>query len=92
MKTGEPQNESRFGGNVFDVLYSNADMLTIFMNAMGDYQNSAFQDLARKFDFSNYKSVVDVGGALGNLSVAIAKENSHVNCSSFDLPAVVPLA
>lgn len=67
-------------------------MLKIFLNAMGDYQNSSFQDLARKFDFSNYKTAVDVGGALGNLSVAIAKENKHVSCLSFDLPAVAPLA
>lgn len=55
-------------------------MFRIFLNAMGDYQNFAFQDFARKFDFSNYKTVVDVGGALGSLSVAIAKENTHVNC------------
>lgn len=67
-------------------------MLNGFLTAMGDYQKASFQDLARKFDFSNCNTAVDVGGALGNLSVAIAKENKHVSCLSFDLPAVVPLA
>ena len=62
------------------------------MNAMGDYQNSAFQDFGRKFDFSNYRTMVDVGGALGNLSVAVAKENDHIYCWNFDLPAVIPLS
>ena len=67
-------------------------MLKIFLNAMGDFQNFSFQDFAHKFDFSNYKTAVDVGGALGNLSVAIAKENTHMNCWNFDLPAVIPLS
>lgn len=59
---------------------------------MGDYQNGAFHDFAAKFDFYSYKTVLDVGGAGANLSIAVAKQNPHLSCETLDLPAVFPIA
>ncbi|WP_369686040.1 methyltransferase [Mariniflexile sp. AS56] len=48
--------------------------------------------LSHDFDFSKYKTLCDVGGSGANLSMHIAKNNSHMQCTSFDLPAVAPIA
>jgi hypothetical protein len=36
--------------------------------------------------------VVDVGGAAGDLSIALAMRHTHLRCVSFDLPIVEPIA
>ena len=37
-------------------------------------------------------SYLDVGGATGLLSIEVARRHPHVRCTSFDLPAVEPVA
>jgi 2-polyprenyl-3-methyl-5-hydroxy-6-metoxy-1,4-benzoquinol methylase len=51
-----------------------------------------FEALADKFDFSHYRSLCDVGGATGLLSIEVAKKHPHIECISFDLPPVEPVA
>jgi len=51
-----------------------------------------FQAFARKFDFSHYRSLCDVGGATGLLSSLVAKHHAHMKCTTFDLPPVAPIA
>jgi cyclopropane fatty-acyl-phospholipid synthase-like methyltransferase len=51
-----------------------------------------FHALAEKFDFSRYETVCDVGGATGELSMALARRHPHLRCTSFDLPVVAPIA
>lgn len=48
--------------------------------------------LAQKFDFSKYKTVSDVGGALALLSRIVGAHHQHLSFTSFDLPPVAPLA
>jgi len=93
LKTGEPQNESKGGGaSMFEAIYANPDTLREFLHAMGGIQAGNFNSFAQNFDFSNIKTHCDIGGAGGNLCVHIAKNNEHVNCVSFDLPPVAPIA
>ena len=93
LKTGEQQNESKGGGaSMFEAIYSNPDTLREFLHAMGGIQAGNFNSFAQNFDFSNINTHCDIGGAGGNLSVHIAKNNEHVNCLSFDLPLVAPIA
>jgi hypothetical protein len=47
---------------------------------------------ATKFDFSKYNTLCDIGGAGAMLSIQVAKHNPHINCTSFDLPIVEPVA
>ena len=47
---------------------------------------------AGAFDFGRFKTVCDVGGASGALSIAIARRHPGVTCVSFDLPPVSPFA
>ncbi|MGC4098905.1 MAG: methyltransferase [Nitrospira sp.] len=51
-----------------------------------------FEAFAEKFDFSKFQTLCDVGGATGLLSIEVAKRHPHVNCISFDLPTVEPIA
>jgi len=51
-----------------------------------------FAAFAEKFDFSRYRTLCDVGGATGLLSILVAQRHPHMRCTSFDLPEVSPIA
>ncbi len=51
-----------------------------------------FMALAGKFDFSRYRTLCDVGGAEGMLSMMVARAHPHMRCVSADLPPVEPIA
>jgi len=93
LKTGKPQSESKHGLEpIFDILYKDEESLEQFMRAMTGLSAINFESFANKFDFSNYSTMCDVGGATGQLSILVAKANPHMNCISFDLPPVEPIA
>lgn len=93
LKTGEPQNEVKHTGkSMFDELYADPARLEQFMNAMAGISRGNFHTLVEKFDFSSYRTLCDVGGATGQLSVIVASRHPHLRCTSFDLPAVEAIA
>jgi SAM-dependent methyltransferase len=93
LKTGQPQNEIKQNGKpMFDELYSDPARLEQFMEAMQGVSLGNFHALAQKFDFSRYKTVCDVGGATGQLSTILATHHPHLQCMSYDLPVVAPIA
>ena len=93
LKTGEPQNEVKYTGKpMFDELYADPARLEQFMGAMTGISLGNFHALADKFDFSAYKTLCDVGGATGQLSLIVAARYPHLRCTSFDLPVVEPIA
>lgn len=93
LKTGQPQNELKNGGaGMFEELYSQPERLEQFMDAMAGMSYGNFAALAEKFDFSNYKTLVDVGGATGLLSTLVAKANPNIICTTTDLPPATEIA
>ena len=93
LQTGRPQNEiKRTGKPMFDELYGDPARLEQFMNAMTGISLGPFHALAEKFDFSNFTTLCDVGGATGQLSIVVASRHPHMHCTSFDLPVVEPIA
>jgi hypothetical protein len=93
LQTGKPQNEIKHTGKaMFEALYSDPDRLEQFMNAMAGISLGPFNALAEKFDFSKYKTLCDVGGATGQLSIIVANRHPNMRCTSFDLPVVEPIA
>ncbi len=52
----------------------------------------SFMALAQKFDFSNAKTLADIGGSAGLLSLMVAKHQPHMHCTTWDLPPVTPIA
>jgi O-methyltransferase domain/Dimerisation domain len=93
LKTGQPQNEIKHTGKaVFDELYSDPARLEQFMGAMSGVSLGNFRAFAKKFDFSGYRTLVDIGGATGQLACLAAEQNPHLTCRSLDLPVVQPIA
>ena len=93
LQTGKPQNEVKHSQKpMFETLYEDLPRLEQFMGAMTGLSRGNFTALAEKFDFSKYKSLCDVGGATGLLSMVVAKKHPNIQCLSFDLPAVEPIA
>ena len=93
LKTGEPQNEVKYTGKpMFDELYADPARLEQFMGAMTGISLGNFHALADKFDFSAHKTLCDVGGATGQLSLIVVARHPHLRCTSFDLPVVEPIA
>ena len=93
LRTGKPQNEIKHGQKgMFETLYEELPRLEQFMGAMTGLSRINFEAFAEKFDFSRFKTLCDVGGATGLLSMEVAKRHPHVRCVSFDLPVVEPIA
>jgi hypothetical protein len=93
LRTGGPQNEIKHTGKpMFAELYSQPQRLEQFMDAMSGISAGNFMAFADKFDFSNYRSMCDVGGASGQLSMLVARKNPHLSCLSVDLPEATRIA
>ncbi len=89
LKTGRPQSEIKTHGKpIFEELYDNEARLGVFLEAMTGFQAGNFIELAEKFDFSRYKTVSDIGGALALLSRLVGARHKHLTFTTFDLPPV----
>ncbi|MBI3449885.1 MAG: methyltransferase [Acidobacteria bacterium] len=93
LRTGKPQNEVKHSGKpMFEELYADLPRLEQFLGGMIGLSRMNFEALAQKFDFKPFKTLCDVGGATGLLSIEVARVHPHIKCTSFDLPAVEPIA
>lgn len=92
LTTGRPQNEIKSGENLFEELYADEERLREFLQAMAGIQMGNFKVFSNGFDFSNYKTLCDIGGAGGFLAAQVALDHDHMKCISFDLPQVSPIA
>ena len=92
LRTGKPQNEASKGGDdIFKTLYADPDRLRGFLKAMSGLSRRANLAIARQFPWKNYKTVVDVGTAQGDLVAQVALANPHLQGIGFDLPQVGPI-
>ncbi|PWI30388.1 methyltransferase [Flavobacteriaceae bacterium LYZ1037] len=93
LKTGLPQNESKNNGQPpFELIYADPAKLSEFIHAMAGVQTGNFMTFSKEFDFSNYKTLCDIGGSGGHFSAHIVMNNPHIHCTSFDLLPVEPIA
>jgi 2-polyprenyl-3-methyl-5-hydroxy-6-metoxy-1,4-benzoquinol methylase len=73
-------------------LYADPEKLECFLDGMTGLSRINFEALADKFDFSRYRSLFDIGGATGLLCIEVAKKHPDIECITFDLPPVEPVA
>ncbi|OSC42537.1 methyltransferase [Mycobacterium decipiens] len=93
LKTGKAQSEvKRTGRPFFEALYADPRRLEVFMAAMDSASRRNIELLAERFPFQRYRRLCDVGGADGLLSRIVAAAHPHLQCVSFDLPAVTEIA
>jgi hypothetical protein len=91
LRTGKPQNEAAGDEDFFQKLYSDPQRLAGFLKAMTGLSRASGQALAKKFDWRQYRTFVDVGAAEGAVPVNIAAAHPHLTGGGADLPQVRPL-
>ncbi len=85
IRTGEPQDFYDF------TLATYEQHLETFRGTM-PVAVKAGEDLAKWFDFTDYRTVVDIGGASGGLALSLVKAYPHLEAKVADLPSIVPVA
>lgn len=91
LQTGERQNETKHGKDLFADLYRDPARLRVFLEAMSALSAPAAAAIARRFPWENYNTVIDIGAAQGRVPVTLAAVHPHLRASGFDLPAVRPI-
>lgn len=89
---GAPVSEQVFGKSFWDYIAENSDQQARFNRAMTDTSKRASRTIAAKYDFSQFTTVVDVGGGQGILLQTILREYPHLKGILFDLPQVLDSA
>jgi cyclopropane fatty-acyl-phospholipid synthase-like methyltransferase len=90
LRTGQPQNEAKQGGNLFAALYADPDRLRGFLKAMTGISMGAARVIAERFPWDRYRTFADLGTAEGAVPVAVAGAHAHLTGGGFDLPQVKP--
>jgi hypothetical protein len=91
LRTGNPQNEAKAGGDFFAELYADPAKLEGFLGGMSGLSHGAALEIARALPWSDYRSVCDVGAAQGDLLAQVVLANPHLTGTGFDLAAVRPV-
>ena len=88
LRTGQPQNESKTGGDFFAQIYADPQRLRCFVRAMSSLTVGPARVIAQKFPWDQYETVVDIGCAQGAFLVHVARAHSHLRGIGFDLAAL----
>ena len=89
LRTGQTGFEKAFGIPIFEYLGQHPDDASHFSEAMVGFHGAEPPAVAAAYDFSGFGTVVDVGGATGNLLAAILARHTRPRGVLFDLPHVV---
>lgn len=89
IETGTPGAEKALGMPVFEFLAQNPQEASYFSEAMVGFHGDEPPAVAAAYDFSEFDTVVDVGGATGNMLAAILTRHANPRGVLFDLPHVV---
>lgn len=91
LRTGQPQNEAKTGGEFFKAIYADEKGLEGFLSAMTGLSLGSANAIAQKFPWKNYKTFIDVGAAQGGVPVKVALAHPHLTGGGFDLEVVRPV-
>lgn len=89
LETGKTGFEKACGMPVFEYLAQHPEEASYFSEAMVGFHGAEPPAVARAYDFSSAKTVVDVGGATGNMLAAILSHHAAPRGVLFDRPHVV---
>ena len=89
VQTGRPGLEQALGMPIFDWLARHPEEASLFSETMVSFHGTEPAAVAAAYDFSGMATIVDVGGATGNLLAAILAKHSGCRGILYDLPHVV---
>jgi hypothetical protein len=89
VETGKSGLERSLGMPVFDWLAENPAEASLFSETMVGFHGAEVLAVARAYDFSGLTTIIDIGGATGNLLTAILGRHVGPRGILFDLPHVL---
>ena len=89
VKTGEIAFDNFFGNDIWAYFRNNPEDATVFNNSMSGITAALNESLRSVYDFSKFKTVVDVGGGHGGLIKEILKSNPNAKGILFDAAEVI---
>ena len=89
VQTGNAAWAHVHGSDVFDYMSDNPGHFEIFNRAMTDMSVSAAPSIVDAYDFSPFKTIVDIAGGHGYLLSQVLKANPELRGVLFDLEPVI---
>ena len=89
VQTGKSGFEKHLGMPIFDWFGRNPEMASLFSETMVGFHGAEPAAVAAAYDFSGMKTIVDVGGATGNLLTTVLARAAGARGILYDLPHVV---
>ena len=88
VQTGKTGFEKAHGMPLFDYLAQKPEAASLFNETMVGFHGQEPPAVAVAYDFSNFKTIIDVGGGTGNLLAAILNRYPEPRGVLFELPHV----
>lgn len=89
LRTGETAFDAATGMSSWDYYAQHPEAGWVFSQSMTSLFASVSQAVAATYDFSEFNTIVDVGGSQGSLISAIMRSYPHIKGILFDLPEVI---
>lgn len=89
VRTGETAFDHVFGEGCFDYLAKHPDESAVFNEGMTGFTSTISVAVAEAYDFSQFGTIVDVGGGHGILLTTILEKFPKLRGTVFDAPHVV---
>lgn len=89
LKTGEIAFDAVAGMSLWEHYAQHPEDAQIFSQGMTSSGFASMQAVVASYDFSRFKTLVDVGGAQGSLISAIVRSYPHVKGILFDRPEIM---
>jgi len=84
IRTGKPQEK-------YDESEKSEEELESIYRGWRPIAVRAGRELVARYDFSSYRTLLDVGGGSGGLAVAIVEACPHIQATVVDLPRLTPI-
>jgi len=88
VRTGEPGFDRQHGAPLYAYLATHADTRALFQEGMSGFSQREIAAIRAAYDFSQFGTVVDVGGGQGALVVALLEAHPHLLGVILDRPDV----
>jgi len=89
LRTGKPTPYKVNPGGLFAVLQADPEFGRLFNRAMVSKANMQIASIPAAYDFSDRKTIADIGGGLGHLLQAVLDAAPRATGVLFDLPPVI---
>jgi hypothetical protein len=92
ITTGEPQTANQIGAEFWEYLHAHPDDMADFAEGMKSNSLNSLRGVLANCDFSSTRTVADIGGSYGHLTVALLEKYPHLRGVVLDRPELVPIA